>query len=85
MKGAVIDSTNTNQYGTITNYTNSGNYEYNYIKSKVGNTLELKNDLLRPYDIPDGKVQFVRVPYFSNYSTSASLSSLPWDGSKGVY
>lgn len=83
MKGAVIDSTNTNQYGTITNYTNSGNYEYNYIKSKVGNTLELKNDLLRPYDIPDGKVQFVRVPYFSNYSTSASLSSLPWDGSKG--
>lgn len=42
MKGAVIDSTNTAAFGTITDYKNSGNYEYNYVKSKTGNIIELK-------------------------------------------
>ena len=43
MKGAVIDSTNTAAFGTITDYRNAGNYEINYVKSKSGNVIELKN------------------------------------------
>jgi gliding motility-associated-like protein len=83
MKGAVIDSTNTASFGTIIDYKNAGNYEFNYIKSKTGNVIELRNALTRQYDIPFGKVQLIRVPYYTNLTTSDILTCLPWDGSKG--
>ncbi|MEK7224986.1 MAG: hypothetical protein AAB221_04805, partial [Bacteroidota bacterium] len=83
MKGAVIDSTNTAAFGTITDYKNSGNYEFNFVKSKSGNIIELKNFLTRQYDIPAGKVQLIRVPYYQNATVSSTLTCLPWDGSKG--
>lgn len=83
MKGAVIDSTNTAAFGTITDYKNSGNYEFNFVKSKSGNIIELKNVLTRQYDIPVGKVQLIRVPYYTNANVSSTLTCPPWDGSKG--
>lgn len=83
MKGAVIDSTNTAAFGTITDNKNAGNYEFNYVKAKNGNTLDLLNVAKRQYDIPDGKVQLVRVPYFQDYTVTAELTAAPWDGSKG--
>jgi gliding motility-associated-like protein len=83
MKGAVIDSTNTAAFGTITNYNNAGNYEFNYVKSRSGNIIELKNNIIRTYDIPAGRVQLVRVPYYHSLITSAPLTCLAWDGSKG--
>lgn len=83
MKGAVIDSSHTIAFGTITGYKNAGNYEFNYVRSKSGNTLELLNVLERQYDLPHGKVQLIRVPYFQNYTLATTLTCLPWDGSKG--
>ena len=83
MKGAVIDSTNTSSFGTVTNYKNAGNYEYNYVKSKTGNIIDLKNTVTRQYDIGNGKVQLIRVPYFSNYNVTNTLSCLPWNGTIG--
>ena len=83
MKGAVIDSANTAAFGTITDYRNAGNYEINYVNSKTGNIIELKNILTRAYNIPDGKVQLVRVPYYQNATVSSTLTCLPWDGNKG--
>lgn len=83
MKGAVIDSTNTVSFGNVTDYKNAGNYEFNYVKTKNGNSIELKNKLLRTYDIPLGKVQLVRVPYYNNVTISSTLSCPPWDGNKG--
>lgn len=83
MKGAVVDSTNTAAFGTITDYKNSGNYEFNYVKNKTGNVIELTNYLTRQYDIPDGKVQLIRVPYFTDASIVSTLTCLPWDGGKG--
>ena len=83
MKGAVIDSTNTAAFGTITDYKNSGNYEFNYVKSKTGNIIELKNKVNRQYDIPLGKVQLIRVPYYNDAAVTATLTCLPWDGNKG--
>lgn len=83
MKGAVIDSSNTASFGTITDYKNAGNYEFNYVKSKSGNVVELKNILTRQYDLPDGKVQLIRVPYFDSYVANDTLTCLPWDGKKG--
>jgi len=84
MKGATIDSSNTATFGTVNNYNNAGNYEFNYVKSKVGNVIELKNILTRQYDIPVGKVQLVRVPWYqTNISVVSTLTCLPWDGTKG--
>ncbi len=83
MKGAVIDSTNTAAFGTITNYGNAGNYEINYVKSKAGNVIELKNTITRSYTIPDGKVQLVRIPFYQNANITSTLTCLPWDGNKG--
>lgn len=83
MKGAVIDSTNTASFGTITDYKNAGNYEINYVRSKTGNTIELKNLMTRQYDVPNGKVQLIRVPYYQNANITSTLTCLPWDGSKG--
>ncbi|MDP4263903.1 MAG: PKD domain-containing protein [Bacteroidota bacterium] len=83
MKGAVIDSSNTAAFGTVTDYKNAGNYEFNYVKSKTGNSIELKNFLTRQYDIPDGKVQLVRVPYYTDAAVTSAITCLPWDGSKG--
>lgn len=83
MKGAVIDSSNTASFGTINNYRNAGNYEFNYVKSKSGNIIELKNVLTRQYDLPDGKVQLIRVPYFQDYTVTDTLTCLAWDGEKG--
>jgi gliding motility-associated-like protein len=83
MKGAIINLTNTAAFGTITDYKNAGAYEFNYIKSISGNTIELKNKLTRQYDIPTGKVQLVKVPYYQNANVSSLLTCLPWDGNKG--
>ena len=83
MKGAVIDSTNTGNFGTVADYKNAGNYEFNIVKQKTGNTLSLLNLLERQYDIPNGKVQLIRVPYFSTANITSTLTCLPWDGSKG--
>ena len=83
MKGAVIDSTDAASFGNITNYNNSGNYEMNIVKAKNGNSLSLLNVLQRQYEIPNGKVQLIRVPYYNNYTVNNTLTCLPWDGSKG--
>lgn len=83
MKGATIDSANTSSFGSITNYNNAGNYEFNYVKSVAGNNVELLNIITRQYDIPKGKVQLIRVPYYQNATVSSRLSCLPWDGRKG--
>ncbi|MEJ0107154.1 MAG: gliding motility-associated C-terminal domain-containing protein [Bacteroidota bacterium] len=85
MKGALIDSANTANFGQIRDYKNSGNYEFNIIKDKNGNNLNLKNTITRQYDVPNGKVQLVRVPYFDNYTVPAAttLTCPPWNGTIG--
>lgn len=83
MKGAVIDSANTASFGTITDYGNAGNYEFNIIREKSGNTITLLNQLKRSYDFTNGKVQLVRVPFFQNFTIDKTLTALPWDGTKG--
>ena len=83
MKGAGMDSTNSVAFGNIIDYKNCGNYEFNFVKSRSGNNIELLNKVVRQYDLPNGSVQLVRVPYFQNYTVTQKLTCLPWDGRKG--
>ena len=83
MKGAVIDTTASTSFGSILDYGNAGNYEFNYISQKVGNVLTFKNRLTKNYDIPTGVVQLVRVPSYKTVSFIGGLTCEPWDGTKG--
>ena len=83
MKGAIIDTSNTPAFGSILDYGNAGNYEFNFISQKSGNVLSLKNKLTRGYDIPDGVVQLVRVPKYKSGYFSGGLTCDIWDGAKG--
>jgi len=83
MKGAVIDTSNTSAFGSIINYKNAGNYEMNYISAKVGNIITLKNKLTRQYDIPEGAVQLIRVPYFKTTNYTGEFTCIAWDGGRG--
>ena len=83
MKGAEINESNNASFGSIIDYHNAGNYEFNIVKQKTGNLIELKYRISRQYDIPNGKVQLIRVPYYSSPIVTATLTCLPWDGNKG--
>ncbi len=83
MKGAGINTTNSSAFGTISNYNNAGSYEFNYVKAKSGNSIELKNILLNRYDAVTGRVQLIRVPYYQNTVITDTLTCIPWNGSKG--
>ena len=83
MKGAIIDTSNTPAFGTILNYGNAGNYEFNFISTKSGNALTFLNKLTRSYDIPDGVVQLVRVPKYKNGYFSGGLTCDAWNGATG--
>ncbi len=83
MKGAIIDTSNTASFGTILDYGNAGNYEFNFISAKSGNQLTFLNKLTRAYDIPDGVVQLVRVPKYKAVNFSGGLVPLSWDGATG--
>lgn len=83
MMGAEIDTSNTASFGTVLDYKNAGNYEFNYISQKSGNVLTFKNKLTRSYDVPGGVVQLVRVPKYKSGIFSGGLTCDPWDGSKG--
>lgn len=83
MKGAVIDSSNSAGFGTILDYRGAGNYEYNIIEAKNGNNLNLRYTVKRVYNIPDGKVQLIRVPSYQDYTINQPHSCMPWNGSKG--
>ncbi|MDP3146729.1 MAG: hypothetical protein Q8N66_15070, partial [Bacteroidota bacterium] len=83
MKGATINSANTISYGTISNYNNSGNYEFSAISSISGNVITLVNPLTRPYTASD-IIQLIKVPvYNNNINISGVLTCLPWSGTIG--
>lgn len=83
MKGASIDSSNTINFGSITNYNNAGKYEFNIVKSKTGNILAFQNTFLNKFDAARGRVQLIRVPYFSSLTVNSTLTCPEWNGAKG--
>ncbi|HXU28185.1 MAG TPA: hypothetical protein VN698_13220, partial [Bacteroidia bacterium] len=82
MKGATINTTNTNSYGTIINYNNAGNYEMATIASITGNTINFVLPVLRSYT-PSDLIQLVKVPSYNNVVVTGQLTCTPWNGSTG--
>jgi len=82
-QGASINSTNTDQYGTITAYNNSGLYEFNYVVSG-GATVTVQNPWANSYTA-SGKVQLVKVPQYTTLTVNAGASIVPsaWQDAGG--
>lgn len=83
MQGAVTDTSGNSTFGTITSYENAGNYEMNYISAITGNKITLRNTVNRKYDIPNGKVQLIRMPYIKQTNYNGEFTCKAWDGNTG--
>jgi gliding motility-associated-like protein len=82
MQGALIDGTNTPNYGTVVDYENAGNYEYAKVQSVSGNIISLQYSLLRSY-IASYNVQIVNVPQYENPTINGILTCPEWNGKTG--
>lgn len=82
MKGAVINTTNTANFGTISDLRSAGLYERATIQAITGNQIVLVNKLRNNYNT-DGKVQIVSLPSYSNARIDSTLTATEWDGAKG--
>ena len=83
MKGALIDTTNTASFGSISGYGNCGNYEFCVIAGIAGNVITLQYSLLRTYTVSQ-YVQLVGVPVYNNANISATLSAQSWNLAAGT-
>ncbi|MEY4658421.1 MAG: hypothetical protein RJB36_187 [Bacteroidota bacterium] len=82
MKGALITTTNTAAFGTITNLMSAGNFEFAFIGSISGNTVTFTSNLCKSYAV-SGKVQLVRVPVYTNVTIAGNVTAQAWNGSTG--
>lgn len=81
MQGAVIDASNTAQYGTVISANYVGNYEFARVKSITGTTLYLQDTLLLMYSTTGAQV--IRVPEYQNAIVTDTLKAAPWNGKTG--
>ncbi|HVZ38320.1 MAG TPA: hypothetical protein VHI13_03515 [Candidatus Kapabacteria bacterium] len=84
MQGAVIDTSGTSAYGSVADYNNAGNYEWNRIGFITGDTIHLTHYLSNTYSL-QGHVQLVRIPEYGDVviPSSAVVACAPWNGETG--
>ncbi len=82
MKGAVINQSNSSDFGEIENLGSAGLFEKNEIVAIAGNVITLKFLLINEYDVT-GAVQLVSFPVYDNVVITDTLKAMSWDGSKG--
>jgi hypothetical protein len=96
MQGASIDTTNTNNYGAITNYNSAGRYEFAVVGSVAGNVINFTGcgagattvtPLANAYvaSTNGARTQVIRVPQYSTLTVTAPGSIVPttWNGTAG--
>jgi gliding motility-associated-like protein len=83
-QGATINSsTSPEDWGDITSYNNSGNYEYCEVKDVPNSsTIEIRCGLVNDYTAT-GNVQVVRIPRYNNLTINSVLTTEPWNGQSG--
>ncbi|WP_035085702.1 DUF7507 domain-containing protein, partial [Aquimarina latercula] len=83
-QGASINTTNTVNYGDITDYGSSGVYEFAYVSSVATNTITLTCEIANSYFVA-GRTQMVKVPQYDTLTiqAGASVTSLAWEDFAG--
>jgi gliding motility-associated-like protein len=82
MKGAVIDSSNSQQFGDVISISNAGNFEFCTIIDIEGAAI-ITNELSNDYSPKKGAVQIVSVPEYTSASVDETLRCAPWNGQTG--
>ncbi|MGH9847220.1 MAG: hypothetical protein ACREEM_51650, partial [Blastocatellia bacterium] len=87
MAGASIDSSDSPNFGAVTNLNNAGRYEFVTVSAVSGNVLTLNppcGGLRFSYTV-SGKVQVIRVPQYTTVTINAgaSLTAPAWNGVTG--
>ncbi|MDQ3011572.1 MAG: hypothetical protein M3X11_12805, partial [Acidobacteriota bacterium] len=87
MSGALIDTSNAPNYGTVTNINNAGRHEFVTVNQVQGNIITINPPCggLRFSYTASGKVQVIRVPQYTKLTinSGASLTAPAWDGKTG--
>ncbi|MFN0108247.1 MAG: hypothetical protein ACKVZH_05270 [Blastocatellia bacterium] len=87
MSGASVDSSNTINYGQVTNLNNAGRHEFVTVNKVQGNTITINPPCggLRFNYTASGKVQVIRVPQYTSLTinSGASLTAPAWNGNTG--
>ncbi len=87
VQGATIGTSNTNTYGTIAAYNNTGNYEVKYVKAVAGNVISFCTPLANNYS--EGgttRTEVLRVPRLSSLTVGAgvTLAGPTWSAATGT-
>ncbi|WP_371395483.1 hypothetical protein [Fretibacter rubidus] len=87
--GATISGANNASYGTITNISNAGRYEFQTVASISGNTINFETYLGTcaglTYSYGGGDIQVIREPQYTTLTinSGANVRAPAWDGSLG--
>jgi gliding motility-associated-like protein len=83
-QGAIIQATDDNDYGAVSNYNGAGQYEYAYVASVSSNTITLACKTRQGYSA-SGHSQVIKVPQYDNLTinSGASIVAKKWDGHTG--
>uniref|UniRef100_UPI0018CA29E9 DUF7507 domain-containing protein n=1 Tax=Aureivirga sp. CE67 TaxID=1788983 RepID=UPI0018CA29E9 len=78
-QGALINTTDTWDYGKVTDYNNSGTYEFAYVLEVNGNTITLSCELENSF-FAANYTQLIRVPQYNNMivNVGASVAANQW-------
>lgn len=82
MQGAIIDTTNTIQFGDLLDIRSSGLYEFGIIEKIVGNFITFKNVIINKYNI-DGNIQIIKVPQYKVAKINNEVTAQNWNGKTG--
>ena len=72
-QGALIDATNTINYGAVSNYNGAGSYELAYVSSVAGNVITLTCNTRLSY-YAARYVQVIRIPQYTTLTVNSSTS-----------
>lgn len=82
MQGATIDESQSSSFGTISDYSTAGNYEFQTVCHTTENLVYFENTLLNNYNA-NQSVQLVFVPHYSHVVLEDTLTGMPWNGTTG--
>lgn len=84
MKGATINTSNSNSFGIVTSYNEAGNYEIGTICFIIGDSVFLFHNLLNTYDPTAGKVQLVQFAEYYSANVVDTVKAQPWSNTTGT-
>ncbi|MBI1223427.1 MAG: tandem-95 repeat protein [Bacteroidetes bacterium] len=83
MKGAGVNKTNTSSFGDITALGPAGLFEFNYIDSIFGDTIDLVYMLKSPDYNVNTKLQMISVPTADVFNITGTLTGNVWNDTTG--